>query len=325
MKHKNIAIFIPHLGCTQQCSFCNQNLISGTFSPPEIPEVYSILQKAACEIVDKSETEIAFFGGSFTAINRQYMQELLHVASEFIGRNGFKGVRISTRPDMIDDRILDYLQENNVTSIELGAQSMVDRVLEKNARGHTAKDVVIASNLIKKWGFELGLQMMVGLYGDSDDKARYTCRRIIEIAPKTVRIYPTVILKRTMLSRVMSDFEMMSLDHAVTLCAELLWEFNLNNIDVIKLGLHASTDIEKDICGGIYHPAFRELCESELYYKLAYNLLNGKKNATVFVKPTAISKMIGQNRSNEKRFRRDGYMLKFKQDDSLPDFQVRVV
>ena len=164
MKHSNVAIFIPHVGCPHLCSFCNQRNISGENSIPTGEDVKNICFSAINEITDKSNAEIAFFGGSFTAIDRTYMIELLSAASEFVGKGKFKGIRISTRPDYIDDEVLYILKKYGVTSIELGAQSMSDRVLEANERGHSAEDVRKASLLIKEHGFELGLQMMVGLY-----------------------------------------------------------------------------------------------------------------------------------------------------------------
>lgn len=328
MKHKNIAIFIPHNGCPNQCSFCNQHTISGSSKTPTVDEIDDILLKAFEQISDKSTTEIAFFGGSFTAINRKYMLELLQVANKYIGKNKFIGIRISTRPDAIDEEILAILKKYNVTSIELGAQSMNDEVLSLNKRGHTSKDVVDASNLIKQFGFTLGLQMMVGLYGDTIEICRNTVKHIINISPDTVRIYPTVVLKNTLLAEKFKsgEYQCMPLEQAVSLCAEFLYEFEKNNITVIKLGLHASLDVEKNTVTGIYHPAFRELCESKLYLNNAKRQLENiiGKNIVIYVNPKCVSKMVGQKRVNIKILEKLGYAIKIIQDVSLGKYQLRV-
>ena len=172
MKHSNIAFFIPHIGCPNKCSFCNQNSISGANDIPHEKDVVDVLSNALKSLdEDKlSNTEIAFFGGSFTAIDRDYMLELLSAANRFVGKDKFSGIRISTRPDAIDDEVLALLKQYGVTAIDLGAQSMDGEVLEKNFRGHSVEDVVNASKLIQKYRFSLGLQMMTGLYCDTAQK-----------------------------------------------------------------------------------------------------------------------------------------------------------
>lgn len=173
MKHANVAIFVPHNGCPHQCSFCNQRSITGQQVQPTPQDILSAIQVAkSSQNAQIRETEIAFFGGSFTAIERSYMCALLNVAAPFVKDKTFSGIRISTRPDAIDDEILTLLKQYGVTSIELGAQSMDDSVLVHNQRGHTAEQVRTASRLIKSYGFSLGLQMMTGLYGDTVNGAR---------------------------------------------------------------------------------------------------------------------------------------------------------
>ena len=211
MKKGNISIFVPHLGCPCQCSFCNQKTITGQANQPTPQDVDKAVKTA---LKSKGfDYEIAFFGGSFTAIDREYMISLLKAANKYIKSNEVKGIRISTRPDCIDEEILDLLKEYGVTSIELGAQSMDDEVLLANRRGHTAKDVENASELIKSYGFELGLQMMTGLYKDSEEKAIKTAEKIIALSPQTVRIYPTVVLKGTYLADLYLSGESVSYTH----------------------------------------------------------------------------------------------------------------
>lgn len=327
MKHKNIAIFIPHLGCPNSCSFCNQHIISSTISPPTIIEVEEILLQAFNEIDDKSTTEIAFFGGSFTAIPYDYMIDLLTIANKYIGEGKFIGIRISTRPDKIDDDILTVLKQYNVTSIELGAQSMMDNILDKNNRGHTKLDIINSSNLIKSYNIELGLQMMVGLYCSSYQDEINTAMEIVKLAPKTVRIYPTVILNDTLLANLYnsSEYVPISLEQSVKTCSELLYLFYNNNINVIKLGLHSSEDVKKSMVAGIYHEAFRELCESEIYLKLMLDKLttqDNDKDVIIYVAKGCVSKAIGQKKCNIIALEKLGFNVKIKEDETLSLYQI---
>lgn len=329
MSHSNISVFIPHVGCPNKCSFCNQNSITGNSKAPTVNEVMAICEQAFREIKDRSQTEIAFFGGSFTAINRKYMTDLLDCTREFIGKDKFKGIRISTRPDCIDDEILTLLKSYNVTSIELGAQSMDDNVLMNNDRGHTAKDIEDASKLIKSYGFELGLQLMVGLYKSTPELDMLSARKIIELKPDTVRIYPVVILEHTRLGELYKkgEYKPFSLDTAVEICSEMLLEFIAHDIKVIKLGLHASEMVEEQMLGGLYHPAFKELCENKIFYKKISDALMNKKirKATVLVADNAISKAIGQNRCNIKQFEKNGIDVKIKPSQTLNNYEITII
>lgn len=198
MKQTNISVFIPHYGCTHICSFCNQKTISGHSEPVTEKELESILEGQLENLKDSgTKAQIAFFGGSFTAIDRDYMIRLLTVAKRYTDAypEQYDGIRCSTRPDCIDEEILGILKSYGMTAIELGAQSMNDEVLTANRRGHTAQDVRRASRLIKQSGFELGLQMMTGLYKDTEQYCIDTAKEFIALHCDTVRIYPTVILK----------------------------------------------------------------------------------------------------------------------------------
>lgn len=327
MKHSNISIFVPHAGCPHQCSFCNQKTISGAQKPPSAQDVHTICRQAMSEVRDRQNCEIAFFGGSFTAIERGYMLELLDAAKCYIGENGFKGIRISTRPDFIDREILDILKAYGVTAIELGAQSMKDKVLSANERGHTAEDVYKASGLIREYGFELGLQMMVGLYQSTLNDELDTMKKIIKIHPDTVRIYPVVVLKGTKLGDLYEsgDYKLMPLDTVVELCGRMLVEFDNKGIDVIKCGLHASDGVEGDMVAGYYHPAFRELCES-LIYRQAVEKAVGEKCGTVklAVNPSCISKALGHKKSNVEYFKKRGIDIKVVGDKEIPRYQCEI-
>ena len=323
--HANISIFVPHIGCPNMCSFCNQRHITGRCTAPSAIDVIN-----AVEIAIKSPrycpntTEIAFFGGSFTAINRNYMLELLKTANEFVKSGAVSGIRISTRPDAIDDNVLLLLKQYGVTSIELGAQSLNDSVLRLNNRGHSVNDVINASNLIKKHGFSLGLQMMTGLYGDTDENAIYTAQEIINLAPKTVRIYPTIVLKNTDLAALYLDnkYKPQTLESAVNICAKLLVMFNDANINVIRLGLHS---IENDsYLAGPWHPAFSELCYSKIYFEKALNLLREKGKFILYVAPSAISKMTGQRKNNLNILKYLGFDCIVWHDESCDEYEIKV-
>lgn len=330
MAHNNVSIFVAHVGCPNLCSFCNQHTISGSQSAPTIGEVHTTCEKAFNQIKDKSSTEIAFFGGSFTAIERSYMVALLECVQEFIGEGKFLGIRISTRPDCINCEVLDILKKYHVTAIELGCQSMKDSVLTANRRGHTTQDVYNACSLIKSYGFELGLQMMVGLYTSTIEDEYYTMREIIKLNPKTVRIYPTVVLKGTHLDelRLSGRYHLYDLDTMVDICSNLLIEFDRHNIKVIKCGLHASELVEAEMTGGYYHPAFRELCESRIYRNIMEKQIeeNPRDDNTYNFKVSSryYSMAIGQKKSNEKYFKDKGINTHFEKDNCLEKYSVQI-
>lgn len=253
------------------------------------------------------------------------MLTLLDATTSFVDR--FKGIRISTRPDCIDEEVLSVLKSYKVSSIELGAQSMNDDVLCANNRGHNACDVYKASKLIKDYGFSLGLQMMTGLYKSSDAIDIDTAMQFVSIKPDTVRIYPTVIMKRTALEDlyIRGVYKPQALDSAVSLCAQLLTIFSDNNIPVIRLGLHHSESLDSDKIAGPYHPAFRELCESKIMLdKLLLLLHDCDKGSfyTVRVNPGCVSKMVGNKKSNLYRLEKLGYNIKIIQDNTVKEMDI---
>lgn len=325
VKHANISIFVPHIGCPNMCSFCNQRYITGKSLPPSTKDVIDAVNVAiTSQSYNPEKTEIAFFGGSFTAINRNYMLELLKTAYQFVKEKVVSGIRVSTRPDAIDDDILSLLKDYGVTAIELGAQSMNNNVLRSNNRGHTSKDVLDASKLIKEYGFELGLQMMTGLYGDCDDYSINTAHEIVKLKPDTVRIYPTIVLKNTDLAVLYTDniYKPQSLEDAVNLCSKLLLLFYKNNINVIRLGLHS---IEKDTyIAGPWHPAFSELCYSKIFLENAKELLNVAGNYILYVNNSSVSKMIGQHKENINALKTLGFDCIVKTDNTLGNYDIRV-
>ena len=323
--HSNISIFVPHIGCPNKCSFCNQRYITGSCWAPCAADVENAVAKARdSKNFDSKTAEIAFFGGSFTAINRNYMTALLKAAEQFVKDGTVKGIRISTRPDAIDGEILTLLKEHGVTSIELGAQSMNDRVLRMNNRGHTAGDVERASMLIREYGFELGLQMMTGLYGDSDNSAVKTAERLIALKPDTVRIYPTIVLKDTDLAALYADniYKPQTLDSAINLAARLYKMFDESGIRVIRLGLHSIE--EEAYIAGPWHPAFSELCQSQIMLTGVLSGLQGKGKYNIKVSKSAVSKMTGQGRKNIIFLKSRGYDCRVTVDEKLSGLDFKL-
>ncbi len=312
------------------CSFCNQHTISGTQKAPSADEVREICERALAEVKSPENTEIAFFGGSFTAIPREYMLSLLEAVQDFIGGGKFSGIRISTRPDCIDDEILALLKRYGVTAIELGAQSMSDKVLEANDRGHTAEDVVNAGKLIREYGFELGLQMMTGLYKSTSADELETIEGIAAVSPDTVRIYPVVILEGTRLAELYRTGEYVTypFDEAVEISATAMMRFETAGIRVIKCGLHASEFVEKDMVGGYYHPAFRELCEGLIYRRRMEEIIgyetDGGSDFVFAVNPSCISKAMGHKKSNAEYFAGQGIGIKIIGDGNIPKYECEL-
>lgn len=326
MSHANISVFIPHMGCPNACSFCNQRTISSTAHAPSPDEAEGII-RGAYEYMSpekRRNTEIAFFGGSFTAIDREYMISLLERADRYITcENGFCGIRISTRPDCIDEEILMLLKKYHVTAIELGAQSMNDRVLEMNMRGHTSEDVRRSAAMIKSYGFELGLQMMVGLYGSSSDDELYTMNEIVRCAPATARIYPVAVLEGTKLAELYKEgkYVLYPFDECVKLCAEIYSTFVKSNIRVIRMGLHAEDGVEQNAVAGFYHPAFGEIVRTEIIRKIIEENLTEGENLCE-APPRLTSSLSGYKRSNRIYFADRN--VKFFTNKELPENVISV-
>lgn len=330
MKHANIAVFVPHAGCPHQCAFCDQKSISGA-PKYEKEAAQNAFLKAKEDLAGSGiKAEIAFFGGSFTAIERERMISLLETAQPFIEDGTASGIRISTRPDAIDEEVLSVLRRYNVRAIELGAQSMDDGVLEKNRRGHNSQSIKDASRLIKNGGFELGLQMMTGLYGSNDETDLMTARELVKLCPDTVRVYPTIVLKNTMLETLLKagEYAPQTLEQAVELCAKLLLIFHEADIPVIRLGLHSGGSVEEGYAAGPWHPAMRELCENCIYLERAAEaverLEKPANEVRLHVAPFAVSKAVGQKRRNimllSERFKTN---IRVSADSELSLYEVR--
>ena len=298
-----IPVFVPHLGCPHACVFCNQRRISGAEKPATAETVREAVRHAG-EIPGVEAPELAFYGGSFTAIPSKQQTELLSAAKEALDAGQIRSIRLSTRPDAIDETVLTRLRAYGVATVELGAQSMDDEVLRASGRGHTAADVLHASALVKAAGFRLILQMMTGLPGDSPEKCVETARQIIKCRPDGVRIYPTVIVKDTELGErwLAGEYREHTVEDAVSICARILPLFERAGIPVIRLGLNPTEELSGGAAvAGAYHPALGELVKSRILYDRAAELLQGSgpgSRLILEVHPSRISQMTGQHRQN---------------------------
>ena len=260
MAHKNIPIFIPHLGCPNMCVFCNQRSISGktSFSRDEVP---FLIERALSTVdTERDQVQIAFFGGSFTGIDRGDMIYLLNAAKKYINMKLVSGIRLSTRPDYINREILDILKEYGVETIELGIQSLCDEVLTLSKRGHTSEDSRNACRLIKDYGFSLVGQMMLGLPGSDGEKELETARELCLLGVDAVRIYPTAVFCGTELDamRMNGEYSPLTLEDATLRAGRILRLINDYGVECIRCGLQAQDNLSDDstVKAGAYHPAF---------------------------------------------------------------------
>lgn len=304
MRASIIPIFIPHTGCPMDCVFCNQRRISGSLLPATAQDVKREVEKALSLLPKSSRPQIAFYGGSFTAIPECEQLPLLEAAYEFIKAGLVSSVRLSTRPDAIDEPCLIRLKKYGVKTIELGSQSMDDEVLVKTNRGHTASDTQRASQLIHEHGFELILQMMTGLPGSNAQTDLESARKIAALRPDGVRIYPTVIVRDTALYEMWQggEYSEHTVADAVEVCAKIVPIFDEAGIPIIRLGLNPTEELSASgAVGGAYHPALGELVLSRIYLSRIEPMLEayrGYSHVTISVHPSRISVMVGQKKTN---------------------------
>lgn len=302
-----IPVFVPHLGCPNDCVFCNQRRISGAQEPAGVENVKNAIESAAALPRNGAKRQLAFYGGSFTAIPSCQQEALLGAAKEYLDRGEIDAIRLSTRPDAIDGAVLARLKRYGVETIELGAQSLCDEILLLSGRGHTAADVVNASEQIKAAGFRLILQMMTGLPGDSVGRTVDTAKKIIALHPDGVRIYPTVIVRDTALYDLWQagEYKEHTVADAVEYCAAIVPLFEAAGIPIIRLGLNPTDELSCGAAaGGAYHPALGELVKSRLMlYKMrgALNGIPAGSRVTLGVNKSRVSQAVGQHRENVSR------------------------
>ena len=326
-----IPVFVPHLGCPNDCIFCKQKSISGQKKNVTKEEAKKIIDNFLENIKDKdAKKEIAFFGGSFTGIDENVQEELLQVAYDYIEKGEVDSIRISTRPDYINKEILKRLKKYKVKTIELGVQSANDYILGRANRRHTFKDVEKASKLIRWYGFNLGHQMMVGLPESNRIDEINTAKALIKLKPKMVRIYPVLVIKGTKLEKEYNEgiYEPLSIVQAVETCKQLVRMFTDKKIEVIRVGLQNTDEIcnpdnkESEVVAGPFHPAFGQLVESSMWYDAIVEKikkLNVKvKEVEVTVNPIDANNVIGHKKENVIKLK-DTYEVDLivKQDEKI--------
>lgn len=305
MKRHIIPVFVPHYGCPHQCVFCNQKKITGVNVPMNAVQAKAIIDEALSWQTRAREKEIAFYGGSFTAIPIAKQRELLSVATPLRRDGVIDGIRLSTRPDAIDGTILNLLQEHMVTTIELGVQSMDDAVLREANRGHSSSDVVRAVEQIRKYPFQLGVQIMPGLPNEDYHSLIRTAVAVRRLQPDFVRIYPTVVIDKTPLAEAYraGTYRPLSLDEAVKRTAFLKLFLERAGIKVIRMGLQATEEMNDadTVLAGPYHPSFGELVEAELFRQMIEHALTDRemRGKTLYIHhhPSDASKVRGQKKS----------------------------
>ncbi|MEE0883221.1 MAG: radical SAM protein [Bacteroidales bacterium] len=319
MKHYNIPIFIPELACPNRCIYCNQRHISGQLQAVKPEEIKQIIEQHLATFIRPSEVELAFFGGSFTGIDEKDMLTYLQTVQPYIEQGEIKSIRISTRPDYINEKILDILQQYNVKDIELGAQSLDEEVLAFAKRGHTVRDVENASQLIKSYGFSLGLQMMIGLPLDTVEKSKETAKKILKLGAESTRIYPTLVINNTDLADLyrQNKYKALSLDKAVDWTAEIYKIFSQSSIKILRVGLHPSEALINgtELLAGPFHVSFKELVLTKIWQEKFEKLPINTK--TILVNPKEINYAIGYNSKNKQLLQKKFPYLKFISDSNV--------
>lgn len=316
IRHFNIPIFIPQIACPHQCIYCNQHYISGQQSAPTIDEVKNIIDSYLHSMYNISTSErnesitpnvqVAFFGGTFTALSMEMQENYLKAVQPYIQSDMVQSIRLSTRPDYINKENLDLLKQYNIQDIELGAQSLDDEVLAFSERGHTKKDVQKASKLILSYGFNLGLQMMIGLPLDTKIKSLETARQIIDLGASSTRIYPTLVVAKTPLERFyrQGKYTPLTIAEAVDWTKDIYSLFLKNNVKVLRVGLHPSRDLRsgRGYVACPFHVSFKELVLSKIWAEKLATIPSYAR--FIGVNPLDINYVIGYSGCNRSLFLR---------------------
>ncbi|MFZ5943775.1 MAG: elongator complex protein 3 [Bacillota bacterium] len=325
-----IPIFIPHLGCPHTCVFCNQKKIAGEYQLPTAEEIKNTVELyyTTFKNIANAHIELAFYGGSFTGLKKEIQEQLLSEAFSLKKQGKIQGIRLSTRPDYIDEEIASHLVKSGVDTVELGVQSLNEAVLVKSLRGHSPQDVFTAVKILKKWRLQVGIQLMPGLPGDSKDRVLDTTRAVIKLEPDFVRIYPTVVIKETQLAQLWQNniFLPWSLEEAVEVCTLMAIAFLQADIPIIRIGLQKTENLsfDRDLLAGPYHPAFGEMVKSRIFRKQIEILLDSipehvkNRHVNLYCHPNDISQIKGQKLTNDKFFE-ENYRISF---NLVPDAKL---
>ncbi|MGL5903546.1 MAG: elongator complex protein 3 [Cetobacterium sp.] len=318
MKHYNIPIFISHFGCPNDCVFCNQKKINGRETDVTTEDIKNIIESYLKTLPKKSKKEVAFFGGTFTGISIKLQEEYLSVVYEYIKNGLIDGIRISTRPDYINSEIIGILKKYRVTTVELGVQSLDEEVLRQTHRFYPIEKVSTASKLIKKAGIELGIQLMLGLPGSTDESDYISAKKTVQLNPEIARIYPTLVIKETEMADMFKEgkYKPLTLDEAVQRCKKIYALLEYNNINIVRVGLQPTDDLNdnENVLGGPFHPAFRELVVGEIYYDFLKKIFMVENKLEIETNEKNVSRVVGINKINREKF---GQNLKIKINNTL--------
>ena len=351
-KHAIIPIFIPHYGCGYDCVFCNQNKITGVKSIPSYEEVESKIDKWLSTLRPISEAsfnyaktvELAFYGGSFTGIPMEVQSSYLDIAKRYKELGRIDKIHLSTRPDYIDENILENLKKHSVDTIELGAQSFDDEVLMASKRGHDSKCTEKSAKLIKDYGFELGLQLMVGLPKDTLKSSIHSANEVVRLSPSLARIYPTVMLEDTELLNMYrnGEYKPLKRDEAVKRAKSIYLILEKAGITIMRVGLKSGDIIDNSVIDSpAYHPAFRQLVESEIARDRIENLINANQDilsdnsktneskikVDIYSSPKWFSNMLGNKGENKEYFRNkfSNLDIKYRINRTIDDGDFKIV
>jgi histone acetyltransferase (RNA polymerase elongator complex component) len=332
-RHYNIPVFVPEEACPNRCVFCNQYKISGSYKMPSLEEVKSKIEAYLNTFAKDSRIEIAFFGGNFTGIDIEIQKEYLDLAQNYVNSGLVHGIRLSTRPDYIDEQRMQFMAAYSISCIELGAQSLDNEVLKLSGRGHTFVEIEKSSALILENNIEPGLQMMIGLPGDNPEKVRKTAEGIIKLGAKSTRIYPTLVIENTKLADLyrQGDYTPLSLEEAVNQIKEIVPLFEHAGVRILRMGLHPSEELsnDKSLLAGPFHPAFGQLVYSAIWKEILERKLseiNLSRNAEIVfeVAPSQINAAVGHNGSNKKLLSEKCASVKFRTNSKLKNRDCKV-
>ncbi|MDP4269383.1 MAG: radical SAM protein [Bacteroidota bacterium] len=329
-KHINIPVFIPELACPNRCVFCNQQKISGQMTVPDIPEVDRIIRTYLSTATDNTVVNIAFFGGNFTGIPLPEQKVYLDLAAGYIRQKRVHGIRLSTRPDYITPETVGLLRDYPISEVELGVQSTDEEVLKASGRGHTKADVIRAVTLLKEAGIPYGLQMMLGLPGDTREKALQTARDIVALGAASTRIYPCLVISDTALTSLYEQgkYHPLTMDEAVAWGKDALRYFVEQGVKVLRVGLHASDDLRSgvNVVAGPFHPAMKEMMLSAIWADelAAVSVENKAKRILIEVPSGQVNYTAGFKGGNKRKLLESYREVKLVENDSLFKFQYRV-
>ena len=315
-----IPFFIPHQGCPHLCVFCNQRLIAGQTSDvqtfdSETARLSDVIQTYLQFKKNRSRVELAFFGGNFLGLESSRILALLRAVQPWVRQGQIHSIRCSTRPDTITPKVLDLARPFGLETVELGVQSMDDRVLAMAERGHTSEDTRNALGLLRENGLKTGAQVMVGLPGDDEFGAVRTAKELAELKPDLTRIYPLLVLHGSRLAQWYRSgrYVPLSLDQAIDQTKKMATIFKSAGISVARIGLQATQmlDDANQMIAGPWHPAFGHLVLSSLMFDQACEqidtVLAGReimgtpgeqKSVVLQVNPRSLSRLQGNRKSN---------------------------